>query len=233
MPLLDFDSLVVCNNTFDIYELTDTVKYFNSLGIRKFIFTYRVNPQCQSIYNIKNNIYDARQILKSIKVRGTHIYFSPSLLIQKNIVRNSFISKLKVRASNMIFVDPSEIFTEPWIQSDLNHLLYTKSLVPTFLSFESIINMHRSDFATSLFQVPYAAYCLDLNFIVSFKSEAWLHKAITYNSPVVPCISSGSHLDYFSILNNFKLMRNEIGDLAYLKFCKHINQSCLRVFGEF
>ena len=61
MPLLDFDSLVICNKNYDISALTSTLEFFRELGIRKFIVTIDVDPLRASQYDVLNKYRDFKQ----------------------------------------------------------------------------------------------------------------------------------------------------------------------------
>ncbi len=232
MPLLDFNSLVICNEDGSYKSLSDTLLYFSELGIKNFIVTQSFDLNVSSQSKIISDCKMIKETIAAARPRGVRVHFVPTIFLSPKLLKNPFIKRLKIRNSNTVFIQAPFFVNDHWIHSDLNYLLYRQKLRPVFTRFEKNLISCTPKFATSLFKTQKAAYCIDLNFFVSQKYEFRLHQAVTFESPIIPCVSNNLCM-YGDMYNRFAAMRECIGDLAYFKICKHINTSCRSLWANF
>ncbi len=231
MSFLDFNSLIICNDDYDVKSLTDTVKYFRDYGIKNFVITYSVYPERFSQSEIINSCKSAKIKLLNAAPRNTHLRIYPNVHISNGTLRNPFINRLKIRATNMIFAE-LPMFCTDTLNADINYLLFKQKLFPIFISFETNLVSSSKNFVNTLYKSPNAAFALDLEFMVKSDYEHFVHMLITSKSTIIPCISRNLKC-YSDIILQFEFFRQRLGDHAYFKFCKQVDTSCKRIFSCF
>ncbi len=225
MPLLDFNSLVICNEDFNLASLNDTLTYFREYGITNFIISCGVNLRDQPPHYIRLTLERAKQTVSKLKVRSAKILFVPHIHFHQATAYDYFTPQLKARKSNLIFLQMPLLPEARWVNPELNYLLYKLKLRPVFVNYESAIYDDKYTLAANIFRSPNIDFCFDINYIIAEKYEFQIHQAMTYGSTIIPCISN--ELEYYgNVTERFLEFRKRVGDLAYLKICRHINCSC-------
>ncbi len=225
MAILDFDTLIICNEEFNTETLTESLAYFKSCGIKKFIISRGVDLRDNSPHHIKTVLAETKQEISKIKIRGAKIRFVPHLHIHKNTAYDYFTPHLKAWGSDIIFLQMPIMPDANWLDPELNFYIYKLKLRPIFISYENQLMINAPAVTTKLFKSPNVDFCFDLNYITAEEYEFRLHQGMTYGSTIIPCVSNKFE-SYGNVLNRFSKLRKRMGDIAYLKLCKHINSSC-------
>ena len=235
MPLLDFDSLVICNKNYDISALTSTLEFFRELGIRKFIVTIDVDPLRASQYDVLNKYRDFKQaVLTQARPRSSIIRVAPSVLLEKDISLDPFLQRLRLSRTNKIFIRSPLLQDKSWTPEQLNYLLYKQKLKPIFVNFEYNLLSPDHEYRDQLYRIEKAAYCLDINFMTKKLSEKHLKHALREDLTIIPAVSNplyaydGSNRHF--VIDSFNELRDRIGSRTYLKICKQINVSTKKIF---
>jgi hypothetical protein len=229
MPLLDFDSIVINSDFYTKDEFKETLKFFNQIGIRKFIVLKSIDPALDSTYKIKNQLKVLNETVKYARPRGAVIKPCANVMLSPKVTQNSILQDLTLHNTNIIFVQPPIFVTNEWLQPDLNYLLYKQKLKPCFTFFEQTYLSCDPTVTHGLYKIQSAALCVDLDFISSLQHEDFLKKCIKDNKLILPAVSRDIK-SYYPIINRFQCMNDRMGKTKYLRFCKYINQSASTVF---
>ncbi len=225
MPILDFNSLVICNENFDITSLTKAIKHFRSCGIRNFIISCGVDVRDQSPFTIRILLSQTKKEVSTIKVRGAKIRFIPHIHIHEGTARHYFTPHLKAWGSDIILLEAPLAPNAYWFDTENHHYIYVLGLRPVFLGYDMSLTADTPTVAEKLFKSPNVDFCFDLRQITMAKFEFRLHQSMSYGSTLIPCISN-DFKSYRDIIKRFEKLRARMGDDAYLKLCRHINLSC-------
>ncbi len=225
MPLLDFNSLVICNEDFNIASLSHALTYFRSCGIKNFIVSRGVDLRDNSPHYIKTSLAETKQAISNIKVRGAKIRFIPHIHIHEGTAYDYFTPHLKAWGSDLIFLQIPLLPEARWLDPEMNFLLYKLKLRPVFVNYEWTLLPDKNTVTSKLFKSPNVDFCFDINYILSEDYEARIHQAMTYGSTLIPCISNKFE-SYENLFERFHQFRERVGDITYLKLCRHINVSC-------
>ena len=232
MPLLDFDSLVICNHDTSVSSLNDTLVHFTKLGIRKFIITYELDPHTSSMYDMLNNYKQFKTRISAIKPRGVKLRVVPEVYLHQSTLKNPFIKRFKLPRTNLLFVRAPIFNDKDWLPQDINYLLYKQKLKPVLCSFETNLDTCNSRDMEQLYKTQNVIHCMDINFLTSVTSEEQLRMLTKLEIPVLPCITK--ELCYYqNALVRYDHLRDRIGDKRYLRLCKHLNQSVRSILSFF
>lgn len=235
MPLLDFDSLVVCNGRRDIAALKKTLEFFRNIGIRKFIVTLDVDPLSFSQYELMNDYRRFKEaVFEYAKPRGAIIRVAPCIELKKGIAYEPFIKRLRLSRTNKIFIRSPLSHDSSWTAHELNYLLYKQKLKPIFVNFEYNLLSSDREYSEQLYRIEQAAYCLDINHMTKKYCESAIRKAIKNNIIIIPAISHQLYAynrpPQCDAIENFKMLKSRLGSATYLKLCRHINESSKQIF---
>ena len=232
MPLLDFDSLVICNHDTNISSLNNTLCHFTELGIRKFIVTYVIDPHTCSMYHMLNSYKLFKTQVSAIKPRGVKLRVVPEVYLHQSTLRNPFIKRFKLSRTNLLFVRAPIFNDKDWLPQDLNYLIYKQKLKPVICSFETNLDTCNARDMEQLYKTQNVIHCMDINFLTSVTSDEHLRMMTKLEIPVLPCISK--ELCYYkNALVRYDHLRDRMGNKRYLKFCKHLNQSVRSILSFF
>ncbi len=225
MPLLDFNSLVICNEDFNITSLTNALTYFRNYGIKNFIVSRGVSVRDNSPHYIKTSLAKTKQAVSNIKVRSAKIRFIPHIHIYEGTVYDYFTPHLKAWGSDLIFLQMPLLAEARWLDPEMNFLLYKLKLRPVFVNYELTLLPTENSVTSKLFKSPNVDFCFDIKHMLSEDYEYRIHQAMTYGSTLIPCISNKFE-SYKNLFEEFHKFRNRVGDITYFKLCRHINFSC-------
>ena len=228
MPLLDFDTLVICNQSYDIKLLKKTTQYFKELGIKNFIVTHNINLASYSLSYIDSTFKEAKAFLKSATPSNCKLCVTPNVPVLEGYMHNTILKRLTFKFSrtktNRIFLEAPTDIDDWWLMQDLNYLIYKQRLVPVFVSVERNLKSYKIQYFNKFLSTRTAVFCIDINTLISKSFTVILQKCVRKNIPIVPCISPKPHL-YKDIIERFAKLREMLGDEQYLKLCKHFNDS--------
>ena len=229
MPLLDFNSLVVCNSFHRAEDLKETLDFFHSIGIRKFIVLQDIDPAFYSEWHISNQLNNFKAHIRSIKPRGTVVITAANIRLTPRVTQHPILKELTLKDSEKLFIQPPPFVGNEWLQPDLNYLLYKQKLKPIFTCFEQTYISCKPNVVNGLYKIQPASFCLDLDFIISPQRDSFISQSIRDNKIILPSISRAVW-EYYPMVSRFQYYRDRIGKEAYLQFCKYINQSISSIF---
>ncbi len=92
MPLLDFNSLVICNNNTESSELLkETLDFFSNIGIKKFIVLQDIDPAHDSQWYINNQLKNVQTLIRSVKPRGVHAQCVPNIWLSPSVTKHPIL----------------------------------------------------------------------------------------------------------------------------------------------
>lgn len=232
MPLLDFDSLVICNNDTDIDSLRISLKHFTELGIRKFIVTYEIDPHTMSTYDMLNGYKSFKAQVFTVKPRGVKLRVVPEVYLHQSTLRNPIMKRFRLSKTNLLFVRAPIFNDKDWLPQDINYLLYKQKIKPVLCSFETNLDTCNTRDMDQLYKTQNVVHCMDINFLTSVTSDEHLRMMNKLDIPVIPCISK-EFCYYTNALVRYDHLRDRIGTRRYLNVCKHLNQSIRSVLSFF
>ena len=232
MALLDFDSLVICNNDNSLESIKLTIDHFKALGIKKYIVTLPVDIEADSMYDIQLKYKNLKASLASIKPRGCTLKVVYNTYIAPGVSYNPILSKLSFAKTNRLFVQTPLFLNDSWFSPQINHFLYKQKLLPVFTCFERTLVSSDKDFSSKLYKIQKGACCVDINYMTSFEGITRVKEMMRAGAMILPAISS--HCDkYVSAPYRFERMSDRMGKILYLKYCKYINDCCKNIFDLF
>ena len=228
MPLLDFDSLVICNDDRDARTLKRTLDHFSELGIRNFIVTFPLDIT-DPYPTAKASFRNFKNLLASIKPRGVKIKLAYNVHFNPHVAHNPYMSKYRFNKSNRVFIQAPLFINDTWFSPDINYFLYKQKLLPIFTRFERTFISCDNEFSTKLYKIQKGIVCIDINYMTSLSGYKFIRYGIFNNCTFVPCISNNI-TNYMSEIKQFQNLKERLGNKRYLIFCKTLNENCKSLF---
>ena len=232
MALLDFDSLVICNNDNSAESLRLTIDHFKALGIKKYIVTLPVDIVADSMYDIRYKYKSLKALLDTIKPRGCTFKVVYNTYIAPGVAYNPILSKLSFANTNRLFIQTPLFLNDSWFSPQINHFLYKRKLLPVFTCFERTLVSSDKEFSSKLYKIQKGAYCIDINYMTSFEGITRVKEMMRAGATILPSISTHCN-KYVSATYRFERMSDRMGKILYLKYCKYINDCCKNIFDLF
>ena len=130
------------------------------------------------------------------------------------------IDRLILNHSSFLFVQLPLFCDDPWIDANLNHLLYKKKIPLVLTSFEENIHTNSQIRIEQILQSNAYYISLDLNYITALDSELCLKRIISREISVLPCISH--HLsNYVGVVAAFDHLKDRLGTPVYQNLCRN------------
>lgn len=231
MPLLDFNSLVICNDFYSNDELKEALSFFQSIGIRKFIVLKNIDPALDSTFSINNQMKNLNAKIKANKPRGALVRSCANIYLSPKVMQHPILKDLTLGDTDIVFIQPPLFVTDSWLQPDLNYLLYKQKLKPSFSCFERTYMSCKQNVTQGLLKIKSASFCLDIDLICSKDHEDFITYCMRENKIILPSISRDIR-SYYPIISRFQYMRERMGNKKYLLFCRYINQSLSTIFRQ-
>ncbi len=231
MSVLSFNSLVICNGDHDLSSLADTLKYFSSIGIRKFIITFDVDLVVSSEFDILNDYKAFKKSVKSIKPFGVKILITPNVHLSQGVTQNPFLKKLTIPNTDMIFIQTPLFVDGTWLNPDLNYLMYKQKLRPVFTCFERNLISCKYEISNQLYKTKGAIFCIDINYMTSISAESRIRQGLERNINIVPAISNDL-LTYYTSLNKFSRLSERLSKSTYSRFCMYLMKNTRSLFND-
>ena len=229
MPLLDFNSLVICNDDFNINSLKSTLEFFSELGVKNFISTFPVDVVSDSPTFIKERIANLKSDISSIKPRGVKIAIAHNAHINPGVSHNPSLKSITYKHSKYLFIQTPLFIDDTWFSPDINYFLYKQKLLPIFTRFERTFISCDKQFSYKLYKIQKAVFCLDINYITSLNSFEFIKFGMANNITFIPSISNDIS-NYPAVMRQFQDFGKRLGTPTYLRFCKQINDNIKCLF---
>jgi hypothetical protein len=230
MALLDFDSLVICNDDHNLESLKLTMDHFRELGIRNFIITMPVDLVNDPWASIKNNYKSFKDSITTIKPRGCTVSVVHNTYIVPGAAFNPILHKLTFAKTNRLFIQIPLFLDDSWFSPEINYFLYKQKLLPIFTRFERTLISSNKEFSTKLYKIQKGAYCVDINYMTSIDGIPHIKEGMRAGAIILPAISNNYNA-YIAEEKRFAMMSDRMGRILYLKFCKYMNTCCKSIFG--
>lgn len=214
MAFLPFDSLVIANQDFELQSVKDTLSFFASCGIRKFIFLLSFDRSHHTVAWIKDRKKRLDRLINSVRPSGVFVQSFLNFELSEGIIYDPTVDRLLSKHSSFLFVKAPLFCDESWVDADLNHLLYKKKLTPIMTSFEGNISTNSQSRIDQIFTSNTYWLSLDLNYITAKDSEPRMKQIISREIHVLPCITH-SLSNYVGILEAFDDMKLRYGTNLY------------------
>ena len=227
---LGFDYLVISNEDFDVDSLVDTISFFHSIGIRKFIFTVSYDPLRHTEAWLTDRMKRLKPTLNAYRPRGC------SMTLYADTVHSSGVPhgihsyrRLCVPHSSAIFIRLSPFGDPSQIDPDLNELCFTRKCRPICTAFEDNIRTCEPDWIRRMMASRSLCFAMDLNFMTATDSEPLMRHAIAQDCRIIPAISH-SISNYPGILYRMEAWKEEIGESNYTKFLRQVHTTGYQLF---
>ncbi len=231
--MLNFDYLIISDQTFNIQSIRQTVDFFVALGIRRFIFLMDFDLTRYPVSWIVPKIRKLRVLLNSIRPRGIAFYVCADVLLSEEILYNHELYRLRVSPhSNLLFLKYplfSNATRDTQLDCDINYLLYKQHLNPIFTSFEQNIKTNDSKRIAHALHVKSYRFCIDLNFLTSVDGVQFL-EALSPAYPVIYPYISNSLSDYAGIEKAFSYLSAHLATSSFIQLFRTIQQNGHRLF---
>lgn len=218
---LDFDYLIVSNQWFDHDSIAQTFSLFVPLGIRKFVFTLRLDRSLLTVSQMLDRVRTLSLTIHSLRPHGITVQICPELVFMDGVCYDPQIQRLLKKNSRYLFVELPTFLDQEWMLADINHLLYKRKTLPVYTSFEANIRTNPRKIVNHLIQSEPFHACLDLNYITSLDAQTILVDMISRKARFFPCISNHWSA-YAGIDSGFSDFRMRIGDTHYVQFCRNL-----------
>ena len=221
MAFLPFDSLVIANQDFELQSVKDTLSFFSSCGIRKFIFLINFDRSRHTVAWIKDRKKLLDRLIDSVRPGGVFVQSFLNLELSEGIIYDPTVDRLLSKHSSFLFVKAPLFCDESWVDADLNHLLYKKKLIPILSSFEGNISTNSKSRIDQIFTSNAYWLSLDLNYLTAKDSELRIKQIISREIHILPCITH-SLSNYAGILNAFDNMKTRYGSNLYTRMNRNL-----------
>ncbi len=231
MPLLSFNSLVICNGDHNLSSLKDTLKYFSSIGIQKFIITHDIDLTVSSTADVFNNYKHFQKSIRSIKPYGIKLQLVPNIHLSQGVAKNPCLNKLTLTNSNKIFIQTPIFIDGTWLNPDINYLMYRQNLHPVFTCFERNLISCKHEFSNQLYKTQNATFCIDINYMTAINTESRIRQGLERNITIIPAITHDLS-SYYSVINRFSLLSERFSKNTYSRFCMYLNRNVKTLFSD-
>ena len=224
MPLLDFDTLLICNQDFRQSALAGLFAFFGKLGVRKYIFVCELDLCAKSFTQLRERLYAVRTVLCQSKPHGVLLYLMPGFPLVKGLLFNPLLYRLAPAVYTGIHLP---LFSDDdWVEPDLSYFLYQQHRLPLYLSFERNLATNSEFFVKRLSRIRSAMIAVDSNTLTANHMEKPLLSALQQKLFCIPCISN-SLANYAGISESYQSLRNRLGESDYRTLCTTFRNSLM------
>ena len=227
---LGFDTLVVHANRF-YSDIPQTLEAFYALGIKTFLFVFDYDPLYDSIPIIKSKMSEFKKHFANIALRKFKIKCAINLHISHGAAFNDSITQLYYNKSSKAIFISLPLFTDANydpISLDINHILYKKSALPIFTSFDKIVESSSIEFCSKFINNPRICISTDINYLFNPQKEIFFNKILTSNTLILPSISYNLS-NYAGIMAATDFAIDKYGKKAYFNLCSQINKASTKI----
>ena len=226
VPLLDFDTLLVCNQDFRQSALAGLFAFFGKLGIRKYIFVCELDLCAKTFTQLRDRLSAVRSALCQAKPHGVLLYLTPGFPLVKGLLSDPSLYRLAPTVYTGIQLP---LFGgDDWVEPELSYFLYQKHRLPLYLSFERNLATNSEAFVKRLSQVRSAMIAVDSNTLTANRMEKPLLSALRQKLFCIPCISN-SLANYAGISSSYQSLRERLGEPDYRTLCATFRGGFLRL----
>ena len=231
LKLLDFGSMVVCNNDFTEHNLCLTIDKLASCGIRRIIFTYDYNCFTSNITKHIVKLRELSNLVKQCKKRGVNVKVFSSVAATQTAIYDYSLSRLgmKLKTRDYIFLDLPIFADKAKIDGNLNYLIYRQQLYPIFTSFEKNVITSR-DISEHILKTPGAVFLFDVNYISRPPVIDAVRHCIKNDIPMLLCLSKSIE-NYTDICEYVDHFRTLVGQKTYSGFLGNMGRISNVFFG--
>ncbi len=226
MTSVGFDTIVINNRYSDNTDLRRLFDFFLPMGIVNFIFPYRFDLSVDNITLSSERLKNFTRLAQNVAPRGVHVKAAHALCFIDGVSQNRSLEKfcLSKKKHSEFFVLP--LFSDPSdnrFATELNRLLYRRSIFPIFNSFDSIVKTAPRGFCSKLLCSNSAGFVLDINFLFDLENTEILNLIVKNSVQILPSISHGLE-NYVGIQETLKYFIQQFGKNNYYKLCSQINK---------
>ncbi len=232
MSVLDFGSIVVCNNDFTEQTLCRTIDYLASCGIRRIIFTYDYNCYTSNITSHIDKLRELNKRVKKCKKRGVTVKVISSVASTQTAIYDYSLSRLsmKLKTRDYIFLDLPLFADKAKLDSNLNYLIHRQQLFPVFTSFEKNIITGNNNISEHILKTPGAVFLFDVNFISRPGLIETVKRCIQSDTPMLLCLSDSIE-NYIHICEYVEHFKTLVGKKNYSDFLGILGRTSNIFFG--
>jgi hypothetical protein len=223
LGLIDFDYLIVSNGEFEDRAIRDTVSYFHTIGIRKFIFTVSYDPMRHTRAWMLDRLHVLRTVLNSYRPYGCRFYLYADIIYSADVFHGMVsFNGLGMAHSSHTFVRLPVFCDCDQTNLDLNDLCFGRKRKPILTAFENQIKTCSAHWVDQVMGSRQIYCALDLNYFTAEDTEVMMADAIRRECNILPAIShSVEHYPAFP--KRMSQFKNGIGTANYTKFCRSLH----------
>jgi hypothetical protein len=216
MNILGFNNVIVSDNNFQEDHIKELYSFLTDLGFRRIIFTLAhdvISTPITRHLELKKHCYE---IIKRNKPRGISIWLESNILLTRESIYEDQIKRLDLKKTKYLLTTFPLFDADDWIDTTLNHMLYTKKKFPCFMSFDRNISTYPDAFVKHLCKTRCACFMIDINALTLPSVIPYVNYLIDSNAVIIPGFT-GVIADYIALSDKLNFLKASIGQFNYTK----------------
>ena len=227
---LGFDTIIIHTSGFD-KNIFSTFELFYPLGIKNYILLLDYDPLTDSIPLLKARLKEIKNFYTSNSMQRIKIKCALNMHICNGAAFNPSINQIYANNNSKILFTSLPLFTDANYQDialDINHLLYKKSALPIFTSFNKSIESSNYEFCSKFVHNSKIGLSIDINYLFDPQKKAIFNDIVKSNSLVLPSVSSDTS-NYAGIHASANYILEAYGKKSYYALCSQMNRCSAKI----